>query len=114
MELPVKLEAVQKALQEWPIDRLFPLIDWLRVQVLTRDISFQFIPIERIISAQSNGSKAEQAALTMSLRFYCNYLVKIEVGKLAGDELVSVIGASTALLSKNPTWNGLLLSLLNK
>lgn len=114
MELPVKLEAVQKALQEWPVDRLFPLIDWLRVQVLTRDIPFHFIPIDRIISAQANGSKAEQAALTMSLRFYCNYLVKIEAGKFSGDELVSIIGASTAILSKNTTWTGLLLSLLNK
>lgn len=88
----------------------------MRVQVLSRDISFSSIPFERILSAaqSSYASKADQAALTMSLRFYCNYLVKIEEGTFGGDELVGIIGATTAILSKNPSWISLLLSLLNK
>lgn len=109
------------ALSTWPVDRLFPLIDWLRVEALKDErLQLQTLPFDRIVGAVQAQPQAKplQAALTMTLRYYCNVLGRPgQQGSLIGDAnalMIGVVGRCTALISANPAWSSLLLALLNK
>ena len=117
MPQPCTIEKASKALSDWPADRIFPVIDWLRVEALKREVPMELLPFERIVEAAQGqpGSKSIGAAVTMSLRFYCNVLARKGAKSLQGaDALIDIVGRATGLISLNSTWSSLLLSLLKK
>ncbi len=114
---PFILNDAINALSTWPIERIFPVLDWLRVEALKSSIPVKVVPFDRIVDAVAgdSASKSLSAALTMALRFYCNVLVRAEKKPLVGaGALIEIVGECTALSSANPAWSSLLLSLLKK
>jgi hypothetical protein len=114
---------VRAALQAWPVDRIFPLIDWLRVEALKQDLALDEVPFDRIVAAVQGEphSKSIGAALTMALRFFCNVLVRsfklsdeASASASASAVLIEIVGQSSRLMRGNVVWMGLLLSLLKK
>lgn len=112
------LTAVVACLAEWPVERLFPCLDWLRVAVLDPATDMRqvatVLPIARILP---NGvgevtTKPRQAAVTMLLRLMCNWTATrpdVDDGML-----VDVVGRGAQLLSANAKgWTVLLLGLVN-
>ena len=75
----ISLESVSEALKSWPVDKLFPCLDWLRMEVLKRDDSVLMmaandLPLEKIFEKIASDKKEEIATITMTLRLYCNVL----------------------------------------
>ena len=122
MKKPFSLVEVRAALYTWPVDRLFPVLDWLRVEALkSNDFDLTEVPFDRIAEAvqQNFSSKSLGAALTMAWRFYCNWLVRARSSKraLTGEEerkLIEIVGQSVGLIRGNQNWPNLLMSLLKK
>lgn len=111
----INIDEIKILLKSWPIEKLYPCLDWLRVQVLKAgDTSIiTMVPFDEILEkgTKIDSSKELQAAVTMSLRLLCNS-VAIKNGKLIDPGLiVKVIGkcSQSPLIS---TWIPLLIGLL--
>ena len=104
-----------RVLTVWPLDKLFPCLDWLRFNVLLSDSSkcLAFVPFDAILEAGSGG-KEVAAAVTMSLRLLCNATSTCEE-PVDPNLIVKVIGKCTnspGLERNSTTWVPLMIGLL--
>lgn len=117
---PEKEASLLDCLQNWPIDRLFPCLDWIRMLPLQKDGCSHEI-IEVLLETRLNGildaalleqspKKEHVAALTMVLRLFCNLTGKEQ--SLPESIIVTVIGRCAGSGSKVTTWFPLLIGLL--
>lgn len=104
-----------QVLSKWPIDKLFPCLDWLRFHVLkSGNVScLESVPFDAILSG-GNGGKEAAAGITMSLRLLCN-VTSLQT-PVDSNLIVKVIGKCTnspAMQTNSSTWIPLLIGLLS-
>ena len=116
----ISFDDIQGLLKTWPIEKLFPCLDWLRVYVLkdceTSEVLAN-VPFDGIleIGTKSDVNKESVAAVTMSLRLLCNISSKFQTGLIDDNLVVKMIGKcsqSAAMQSNSNAWLPLLIGIL--
>lgn len=110
---------VCEVLTKWPVDKLFPCLDWLRFNILNTkngnvNLVLKSVPFDAILEAGSNGNgKEATAAVTMTLRLLCNASTVSD--QIDPGLFVKVIGKCTnsdGIAMHSTTWIPLLIGLL--
>lgn len=115
----ISTESIAEALKSWPVDQLFPCLDWLRVEILKGDDAsvnnsiLQQVDLQRILEKTDSSRKEEIAAVTMTLRLFCNASARSS-DAFDADSIIQVIGKCTQSLNANnaTVWIPLLVGLL--
>lgn len=109
----VNFETISEAFKDWPTEKLFPCLDWLRVRVL-QDQNAQsvlnLVPVDGILEkgTKMDSGKESVAGVTMLLRLICNCKNPDEM------VIVKVVGKCCQSLSpeRHTTWVPLLIGVL--
>lgn len=114
LESEINEKEICLTLSKWPIEKLFPCLDWLRFHVLKSGNGgcVEFVPFGAILDG-GNGGKEAAAGVTMSLRLLCNATSNIAL--IDSNLIGKVIGKCTnspGMHTNSSTWIPLLIGLL--